>query len=37
MNLMVRSAHDDGKYCVDLGLTKVGSVPDAARELLGRP
>lgn len=27
MNLMVRSAHDRGKYCVDFGLTKHGAVP----------
>ena len=33
MNLIVRSAHDDGKYCVDLGLTKVGSVPHAAKKI----
>jgi len=32
MNLMVRSAHDNGKYCVDLGLTKVDSVPNAERK-----
>lgn len=30
MNLMVRSAHDQGKYCVDLGLTKPGAVPEKA-------
>ncbi len=30
MNLMVESAHDEGRYCVDFGLTKVGCVPDKA-------
>jgi hypothetical protein len=33
MNLMVRSAHDQGKYCVDLGLTKPGAVPDKAAKV----
>ena len=32
MNLMVRSAHDDGMYCVDVGLTKVGSVPSTSKK-----
>lgn len=27
MNLMVRSAHDDGIYCVDVGITSPDSVP----------
>ena len=27
MNLMVRSAHDEGVYCVDIGVTSVGAVP----------
>ena len=30
MNLMVRSAHDDGIYCVDVGIVKPGTVPDKA-------
>lgn len=30
MNLMVRSAHDPGVYCVDVGLVKAGSVPKKA-------
>ena len=34
MNLMVRSAHDEGKYCVDLGLTKIGAVPKKAKKPL---
>ncbi len=29
MNLMVRGAHDDGVYCVDVGITKAGSVPSS--------
>ncbi|MEQ8690196.1 MAG: hypothetical protein RIC89_05080 [Pseudomonadales bacterium] len=28
MNLMVSSAHDDGHYCVDVGVVKAGLVPD---------
>ena len=32
MNLMVESAHDEGRYCVDFGLTKVGCVPDKAAQ-----
>jgi len=32
MNLMVKSAHDEGRYCVDFGLTKVGSVPYKPRK-----
>jgi hypothetical protein len=32
MNLIARSAHDVGKYCVDLGITKVGSVPCTAKK-----
>lgn len=32
MNLMVKSAHDEGKYCVDLGLTKVGSIPRTSKK-----
>lgn len=27
MNLMVRSAHDDGIYCVDIGVTNANKVP----------
>jgi hypothetical protein len=27
MNLMVRGAHDDGIYCVDVGIVKAGIVP----------
>lgn len=34
MNLMVRSAHDEGKYCVDLGITKAGSVPHSAKKFV---
>ncbi|MDT8428290.1 MAG: hypothetical protein RQ757_05950 [Pseudomonadales bacterium] len=30
MNLMVESAHDEGRYCVDFGLTKIGCVPEKA-------
>ncbi|MFO7906924.1 MAG: hypothetical protein R6U98_29985 [Pirellulaceae bacterium] len=30
MNLMVESAHDAGRYCVDFGLTKNGCVPEKA-------
>jgi hypothetical protein len=29
MNLMVRGAHDDGVYCVDIGITEPGSIPTA--------
>lgn len=29
MNLMVRSAHDDGIYCVDVGVVRTESVPSA--------
>lgn len=29
MNLMVRSAHDEGIYCVDVGIAKPESVPSA--------
>jgi hypothetical protein len=28
MNLLVRSAHDDGVYCVDVGVTDEGAVPN---------
>jgi len=28
MNLMVRSAHDDGVYCVDVGVAKCNSIPN---------
>lgn len=28
MKLLVGSAHDEGKYCVDLGVTKLGAVPE---------
>lgn len=31
MNLIVRSAHDEGKYCVDLGIAKLGAVPSKAK------
>lgn len=31
MNLVVESAHDEGRYCVDFGLTKAGCVPCEAR------
>jgi len=27
LNLMTRSAHDEGKYCVDVGIVKSGTVP----------
>jgi hypothetical protein len=27
MNLMVRSAHDEGVYCVDVSVTSGGAVP----------
>lgn len=30
MNLMVEGAHDEGRYCVDFGLTKIGCVPEKA-------
>ncbi|OXS13763.1 hypothetical protein CGX12_17975 [Zobellella denitrificans] len=30
MNLVVESAHDEGRYCVDFGLIKTGCVPDKA-------
>ena len=29
MNLLVRSAHDEGRYCVDLGVVNQGVVPNA--------
>ena len=28
MNLLVRGAHDDGIYCVDVGIVEAGAVPD---------
>jgi hypothetical protein len=28
MNLLVRGAHDDGVYCVDVGLVRPGAVPE---------
>ena len=28
INLVVESAHDEGRYCVDFGLTKIDCVPD---------
>lgn len=31
MNLMVSSAHDEGTYCVDVGLTLPGKVPGQAK------
>ena len=30
MNLMVRSAHDVGIYCVDVGVVRAGAVPETA-------
>lgn len=32
MNLIVRSAHDTGKFCVDFGLAKVGAVPEKGKK-----
>ena len=29
MNLMVRSAHDAGVYCVDVGIVEAGTIPAA--------
>ncbi len=29
MNLMVRGAHDEGIYCVDVGIVRTGVVPQA--------
>jgi hypothetical protein len=31
MNLLVRSAHDDGIYCVDLAVTREGEVPTSTQ------
>ena len=31
MNVMVRRAHDEGVYCVDVGVVKAGAVPDAVK------
>lgn len=34
-NLVVRSAHDQGKYCVDLAVVKGGAVPTETRRVRG--
>jgi hypothetical protein len=31
MNLLVRGAHDEGVYCVDVGVVQTGVVPERAR------